>query len=91
MAQPTPVPKDGVAQVAGRILIAWRKGESADLERELQHARNLAAATSASSTVEMERVEVLWGAVESLRQGRRQAGAVRLIEHLAAPQANSVR
>ncbi len=82
MAQSSP---DGVAQVAGRILIAWRKGDGENLERELQYAQNLAADTSACSTVEMERVEVLSGAAESLRQGRRQAGAVRLIEHLATP------
>jgi hypothetical protein len=88
MAQSTQVQREGVAQVAGRILIAWRNGESASLQQELEHARCLAAKIRsadafAMATLEMERLEALSGAVESLRNGRRQAGAVRLLEHLA--------
>ncbi|MGP0075344.1 MAG: hypothetical protein ACLPWF_25810 [Bryobacteraceae bacterium] len=84
MALPTQVPNVGVAQVAGRILMAWRSGESEGLKQELERARCWAARTPLSSTLEMEAVEVLSGAVESLGQGRgRQAGAVRLLEHLA--------
>jgi hypothetical protein len=83
-AQSTQVQRDGVAQVAGRILIAWRNGERADLFQELELARCLAAQTHISSTLEMETMEVLSGAVESLGQFRgRHAGAVRLLEHLA--------
>jgi hypothetical protein len=82
MAQSTPVQREGVAQVAGRILMAWRNGESTGLEQELEHAQYLA--TQFASTLELERLEALSGAVESLRHGRgSQAGAVRLLEHLA--------
>jgi hypothetical protein len=85
MAQSTRVQREGVAQVAARILIAWRKGERADLIQELEHARYLAAQTHLSSTLEMETMEVLSGVVESLGHVRgRHAGAVRLLEHLAA-------
>jgi hypothetical protein len=82
MAQSTLVQREGVAQVAGRILMAWRNGESAGLEQELELAQYLA--TQFASTLELERLEALYGAVESLRHGRgSQAGAVRLLEHLA--------
>jgi hypothetical protein len=83
-AQSTQVQREGVAQVAGRILIAWRNGERADLIQELEHARCLAAHAPLSSTLEMETMEVLSGVVESLGHVRGQhAGAVRLLEHLA--------
>ena len=86
MAQSTQVQREGVAQVAGRILAAWRNGESTGLLQELEHARYLAAQTRHSSALEMERLEVLSGAVESLWRGRGlQGGAVRLLEHLATP------
>jgi len=85
MAQSTQVQREGVAQVAGRILLAWRNGEGADLTQELEHARCLAAQASPTSTLEMETMEVLSGVVESLGRVRGQhAGAVRLLEHLAA-------
>jgi hypothetical protein len=87
MAQSTQVQREGVAQVAARILIAWRNGESSALRKELEQARYLAQTPSPIAlemgTLEMERLEVLSGAVESLGQGRAQAGAVRLLEHLA--------
>ena len=84
MAQSTPVRREGIARVAGRILAAWQNGEDAGLRQELEQARRLAAQTDRSNTLEMERMEVLCGAVESLRRGSgEQAGAVRLLEHLA--------
>jgi hypothetical protein len=81
MAQPPQ--REGVAQAAGRILTAWRNGENDGLQQELDHARSLATHAPPSSTHEMETLEALSGAIESLRHGRRQAGAVRLLEHLA--------
>ena len=69
--------------MAGRILIAWRNGENAVLQQELEEAQGLAGPLELASTLEMERLEALAGAVESLRHGRRQSGAVRLLEHLA--------
>ncbi len=47
MAQFPLVQREGVAQVAARILMAWRNGESADLNQELEYARCLAAQTQA--------------------------------------------
>jgi hypothetical protein len=86
----TQVQREGVAQVAGRILSAWRNGEGDGLRQELEHAQYLAAQGSGAgplemlSTLEMERLEALSGAVESLRRrGGSQLGAVRLLEHLS--------
>jgi len=93
MAQSTQLQREGVAQVAGRILMAWRSGESAALIQELEHARCLTAqppgkAAALWSTLDLERLEVLSGVVESFGRGReKQAGAVRLLEHLAGAHA----
>jgi len=67
---------ESVAQVAGRILTAWRNGEGASLAQELERA-------APSGTRESEELEALTGVVESLGNGRREGGAVRLLEHLA--------
>ena len=86
MTQSTQVQREGVSQVAGRILIACRNGEKTLLKQELEHARHLAAQMRSSSTFEMERMEALSGAVEALRYGYdEQSGAVKLLEHLATP------
>lgn len=78
---------EGISQVAGRILIAWRNGHCASLELGLEQARRLTSQADYSSTFEMERLEALTGAVESIghRGSRDSAGAVRLLEHLAQP------
>jgi len=84
MAQSREDPGVGVAQIAGKVLSAWRDGERSEIERELKNARWWAAQARPSTTLEMEKMEVLSGAVESLGgQFRRQSGAVRLLEHLA--------
>src|SRR5579863_6044853 len=88
MAQSTQIQRERVSQVAGRILVAWRSGVSAGLEQELERARLAAQASDGAlekpSTLEMERLEVLSGVVESLGRRRGQhSGAVRLLEHLA--------
>lgn len=84
MAQSTPAPSVDLSQVAGKILIAWRNGESRGLQLELENARVFAAQARPANTLEMETMEVLSGAVESLgeRCGK-HAGAVRLLEHIA--------
>ena len=77
---------EGVSQVAGRILVAWKSGHGDSLEHALQHAHRLTARTDSCSTFEMERLDALKGAVESIESGpRRLTGAVRLLEHLAQP------
>lgn len=86
MPQPKQVQYEGVSQVAGRILVAWKNGHGDSLEHAIQNARRLTAQTDCSSTFEMERREALKGVVESIENGpRRQSGAVRLLEHLAQP------
>jgi hypothetical protein len=94
--------EEGVSQVAARILAALvdfnansRSGHRAILEYELEHARRLHSRTDQSSTFEMEQLEALTGAVESIAvesiavesindgRIRHSRGAVRLLEHLA--------
>jgi hypothetical protein len=89
MPQPKQALIEGVSQVAGRILMAWRTGQGANLDHELAHARRFTSCTTLTSTLEMERLDALTGAVESLavENGRSQVGgAVRLLEHLAKPE-----
>jgi hypothetical protein len=84
MAQSIQVQREGVAQTADKILAAWRSGEGIGLQQELEKARSLPSRAPLSSTFEMETMEALSGVVESLREGRaKEAGAVRLLEHLA--------
>ena len=85
MPQPKQALEQGISQVAGRILIAWNSGQGENLEHALAHARRLTAQTDQSDTFEMERLEALTGAVESIQNnaGKRARGAVRLLEHLA--------
>ncbi len=60
------------------------------MRQELEQVQCLAGQTPGgdaiqlASTLEMERLEALSGAVESLWHGRQQSGAVRLLEHLAS-------
>jgi Holliday junction resolvase len=81
--------REGVSRAAGRILIAWKSGHCALLVHELEHARTLTARADHSDTFEMERLEALTGAVESLESGewiapgRPRPAAVRVLEHLA--------
>ena len=73
-----------LSQVAGKILIAWRTGESRSLQLELENARILTAKARPASTLEMETIEALSGAVESLAERcGKHYGAVRLLEHIA--------
>lgn len=90
MPQSTQLQREAVARAAGRILLAWRNGETAGLRQECELVRWLAAqphglkALARASSLEMERLEVLSAVVESLNTGRnQQAGAVRLLEQLA--------
>jgi predicted MarR family transcription regulator len=92
MPQANQVQIEPVSRVAGRILIAWRSGHCALLVHELQHARRLTSLADEVSTFEMERLEALTGAVESLESGewieagRVRPAAVRVLEHLAQPE-----
>lgn len=92
MPQSTRVQREAVAQVADRILLAWRNGETAGLQQDCELVRWLAAQPPAvrpidrTSTLEMERMEALSAAAASLGQGHAPtAGAIRLLEHLANP------
>lgn len=72
-----------VSQIAGRLLIAWRGGERTEWMRQWEMARLWAAHTRPSSTLEMERLEALSGALESLGRPSPPNGAIRLLEQLA--------
>jgi hypothetical protein len=82
MGKPKGAGQEGVAEFAGRVLAAWRNG--AKLGGELDRARSLACHRRRRDTLEMEKMEVLEGAVEALEGGRDQQvhAAVLLLEHL---------
>ena len=77
--------REDAACIAGRILIAWRGGTSVDYEEQLEWSRNVVPQSSALDTFEMERLEVLQGALECLTNlpHARVGAALRLLEHLA--------
>lgn len=78
---------EAIARLAGRILENWRNGQTANLQRELEQVRWLAAQPSVSSLA-AERLEALSAVAESLRQNNRaSAGALRVLEHLSLPPA----
>jgi len=83
MAMPNCAPETA-AHLAGRILVAWKSGPEGVLERELAYAAG-AAALDRRDTLEMEKMDLLEGAAESLRCGRQGQirAAVRVLEHLA--------
>jgi hypothetical protein len=85
MPQPKQALEEGISQVAGRILVAWKSGHCDSLEHALRGARRLTSQADEFNTFEMERLEALSGAVESIENngGQRAGGAVRLLEHLA--------
>ncbi len=82
-----------VADVADRILNAWKKGRENNLNEELGRASNLK--TENLDAFEMEKLEALESVVQSLQAGRFPSmsparasedelrAAVRLLEHLA--------
>jgi hypothetical protein len=74
-----------VSQIAGRLLIAWGSVEGAEWIRQLQSAQLCAAHVRPSSTLEMERLDVLSVALESLARQSHSSGAIRLLEQLAGP------
>jgi hypothetical protein len=83
MAKPNCAPET-VANLAGRILTAWKGSPGTSLQEELDYATNGAPRAQQYDTLEMEKMEVLEGAAESLRcghQGRVRA-AVQVLEHL---------
>jgi hypothetical protein len=84
MPRPKQAQNEVVLEIASRILAACKSGHSADLQHALEHARRLTSRTDQYSTLEMERLEALTGAIESLEHGpTKYDGALRLLEHLA--------
>ena len=87
-----------VATIAGRILHAWNDGQGISLQRELGRAEGLNPKADSLTSLEMERMEVLESAIETLRRhqvpsrsaveasGDQVRAAVRLLEHLANAQ-----
>ncbi|HTR34846.1 MAG TPA: hypothetical protein VMH80_03015 [Bryobacteraceae bacterium] len=82
---------ENAAHLAGRILVAWKLGPGPVLEDELDYASG-AAVLDRRDTLEMEKMELLEGAAESLRNGRQGQvrAAVRILEHLAGAGASEL-
>jgi hypothetical protein len=85
-----------VAHISSRILVAWREGDDASFQAELNRAQRLSTQARGLDALETERMEVLESVVESLDErgyflspdepgsSVRVRAAVRLLEHLAS-------
>ena len=87
---------ESAALLARRILAAWKLGPETVLpgtvlEEELDYATN-ASVLNRRDTLEMEKMELVEGAAETLRNGRRGQvrAAVLVLEHLAATAGNEL-
>ena len=76
--------KDSVEKVAGTIVRAWRDGHAGDLRKQVTLAKSLVC-SGASDTFEMEKMELLEGALESVQGARPEQAeaAINVLEHLA--------
>ena len=85
--------REDAACIAGRVLVAWRSGTSVDFEKQLERSRNVISQYSALDTCEMEKLEALQGALETLKNlpQARVSAAIRLLEHLAKKEATEVK
>ncbi|HUA20088.1 MAG TPA: hypothetical protein VMB25_15170 [Bryobacteraceae bacterium] len=90
MAKPNRAPENA-SHLAGRILVAWKLGPGPVLEQELGYAAS-AVSLDRRDTLEMEKMELLEGVAESLRNGRQGQirAAMRILEHLAGTAASEV-
>ena len=85
--------REDAACIAGRVLIAWRSGTSVDFEKQLERSRNVMPQYRSLDTCELEKLEVLQGALECLKElpHARVSAAIRLLEHLAKQEVTEVR
>ena len=87
MAIPPVSQRQDVASIANRILVAWKSGPAGSFEDELRQAARLNTEQTSPNSLEREKMEVLDGVVQLLKNGRPRpdAGraAMRLLEHLA--------
>lgn len=76
--------------VAARILVEWKESPKNELRNELAWTYEMASLLPLRSTLEMERMEVLEGAIESLQSNRpeRIKAALYVLNHLATAQAS---
>jgi hypothetical protein len=85
--------QESVARVATRVLLAWKNGQCADLQKQMEHSRRSLLEPCSRDACEQERLEALEGALEglsSLPHARVQA-ALRLLEHLANHETHQLR
>jgi len=79
--------RESAAQIAGRVLLAWRSGTGVEFERQIEYCRGLQSQVCPVDTSESERMDALEGALECLQNlpHARVNAAIRLLEHLAQP------
>lgn len=85
MAKFTTSGKDA-GDIAARVLSEWKSQPKGALRRELARVQELARQVPPSSSLEMEKIEVLLGAIESLQSDKpeRIQAALYVLEHLAS-------
>ena len=86
MSQSTTWHSHNVANIAARVLFAYKFRPNRRLREEVACAQRFFLDTRGLDELECERLEVLRGAIESLDGPRREQvqAAVQLLEHLAS-------
>jgi len=72
-------------RIAGRILVAWKAGHELNLNEEFDQVTSISV--QGLNSLELERMELLGGIVQTLRADahpQQHRAAIRLLEHLAA-------
>ncbi|HUK41403.1 MAG TPA: hypothetical protein VLX11_10175 [Candidatus Acidoferrales bacterium] len=79
-----PTGRQNAAYIAGRLLMVWRTGPTADFQKQLEQTRAMMHRPS-NDAGEMEKLEALQGALDCLESlpHARVGAAIRLLEHLA--------
>ena len=85
--------RQDAANIAGRVLVAWRSGATVDFEKHLARSINLMPQYRSLDTYEMEKLEALQGALECLKElpHTRVSAAIRVLEHLAKQETTETR
>jgi hypothetical protein len=77
--------KDSVESIAGTIVEAWRDRHAGDLARQVAAAKICMRTSGAGDTFQMEKMELLDGALELVQSARPEQveAAIKVLEHLA--------
>lgn len=85
--------KNTVETIAGTIVEAWRDRHAGDLAKQVLEAKTCIRSSVAGDTFQMEKMELLDGALELVQSTRpdQVEAAINVLKHLAQPVMPKVR